>query len=347
MGRIVVYNPIVLLGNEKSTEFHGYAVEFIRRYADYIYIANPRILFAVKKKIQELAPDREIKITMSVGECSKKCDIMAGFSMWSYEKRLRHFSGLKVFHTMDYYLDVETNIKFLRDNKIDYVIGHTQLDKHCPFFQEYYPEWAGRVIALPFGYHKKYKVIKGFEERVNKAVGLGSINPINDPLCSTKQKKEFVKYFSNKEYAHELRRYVQQNKEEFEEVIDARFPQNGMQKDFSYDAVEMLNSYTMFLNDEGVSNFPPARTFEGIACGAVMVASDSDIYKELGFLPGYNYIAFQKDDYDDLKSKIKYYMDHVSELKSIQEHSLKLAEKFSHEKISEYLYKTLQEKIKV
>lgn len=62
-------------------------------------------------------------------------------------------------------------------------------------------------------------------------------------------------------------------------------------RDNSYDAVERMNEYKMFINDEGENNFPQARTYEGIACGCVMVAADSPIYYDWGFVPEVNYIS--------------------------------------------------------
>lgn len=339
--KIVVYNPIVLLGG-KSTEFHGYAVEFIKNYVDYIYIADPRIMRKIKNKMRELMPQKKIKYTMSIRECTCNCDVMVGFNIWRFERRLHKFSGFKIFHLLDYYLDVEAKKNFLSRNKIDYVIGHTKLDKFCPFFKKYYFEWIGKVFDLPFGYGERFQNRVDFEQRINRAVGLGSINPIDDPLCTTKQKKQFVDFFKDREYQHEMRRYLQLNPKQFLGIVDAKFPPMGKQKDFSYDAVAMLNSYKMFINDEGVANFPPARTFEGIASGAVMVASYNEIYENLGFIPDYNYIAFEKGNYFDLKEKIMYYMMHDAELKTIQNNSLELAKKYSHKEVAKKLFLFIQ-----
>lgn len=340
--KIVIYNPIILLG-KRSTELHGYAVEFIKNYVDYVYIANPRIMRKIKNKITELMPQKEIKCTMSIQECNQKCDVMVGFHTWRFETRLDKFTGLKVFHLLDYYLDVEDKRRFLLRNKIDFVIGYTQMDKFCPFFKKYYAEWIGKSYDLPYGYDKRFQNKVNFEQRINRAVGLGSINPVDDPLCRSKQKKQLVDFFGDKEYQHETRRYLQMHAEQFSGIIDAKFPPFGKQKDFSYDAVAMMNAYKMFINDEGVANFPPARTFEGIASGTVMVAAYNEIYSDLGFIPDYNYIAFEKGNYTDLKEKITYYMMHDEKLKQLQKNSLILAHNYSHQEIAKKLFMFVQE----
>ena len=56
-------------------------------------------------------------------------------------------------------------------------------------------------------------------------------------------------------------------------------------------------------------NFPPARTYEAIACGCVMVASDNEIYTRLGFTDGENYVAFKKNDLNDFREKATYYTE--------------------------------------
>lgn len=339
---ICIYEPQVIFWGV-AAGFHGYALKFINDYATCIYVRGFKKSLLYRRQLWKMGIRRYIPIIHSLEKADEECHSLVGFVVPNEnDDEILKFHGTKYFHLMDYYLMVDRNREFLSRYHIDYVIGHTQMDKNCPFFCKYYPEYVGKVISLPFGYARRFRCYKPFDERRNLAVGLGSINPVDDPLLKPEMKRQFLDYFKGYTYMHPLRRYLQTHKDEFSEVVDAKFPDPSKQKDFSYDAVEILNQYTMFINDAGLSNFPPARTFEGIACGCVMVAEYNSIYTELGFKPDINYIAFPNRDYNTLKQKIKYYISHEEELNEIQLNSVELAKKFTHEAVAKELYTVIE-----
>lgn len=336
--KIIIYNPEVIYWGV-AAGFHGYAISFIDKYADCIYLNKGFInRLRYRRQLWRVGIKRYIPFISKLDNTSAN-DKLVGFVVpLNDDENLAHFKGTKFFHLMDYYLFVSLNKTFLDKYKIDYVIGHTAMDKNCSFFKEYYPDYIGRVIDLPFGYQKRFKNIKPFKERKNIAVGLGSINLVDDLSLEKDVKKEFISYFSDEKFMHPLRRYIQTHEAELADVIDSKFPSPEKQKDFSYDAVEALNEYTMFINDAGLANFPPARTYEGIACGCVMVAEDNEIYRALGFVPDVNYIAFDKGNYQQMKEKIDFYINNAECLECLQKNSLELAKLFSHEAMAEKLY---------
>lgn len=345
--KIVIYEPEVLFWGV-AAGFHGYATAFINQYADFIYINGRGIRKNLKyrRQLWRMGIRRNIPFIHTLAKEESKFEVLVGFTVPAEDDvQLSYFKGKKFFHLMDYYLSVSRNREFLKNNNIDYVIGHTQMDRNCDFFKKYYPEYFGKVVSLPFGYQSRFICKIPFENRKNVAIGLGSINPLNDPLLSERDKREFLEFFCDEEFMHPLRRYVQIHEDEFTGVIEVRFPSLEKQKDFSYDAVEMMNGYKMFLNDAGLSNFPPARTYEGIACGCVMVAEDNEIYRELGFIPDVNYISFEKENYEQLKQKIRYFQTHEDELLCIQEKSIMLSKNFSHNHIADELYDKIQAKM--
>lgn len=335
---ICIYEPQVIFWGI-ACGFHGYSIEFIDKYATCIYVKEIKQGLRYRRQLWRVGIRRYIPIVHSLKIINKFCSSLVGFVVPEIDdNELDNFTGKKYFHLMDYYLFVTRNQYFLEKYRINYVIGHTQMDKYCDFFKLFYNEYIGKTISLPFGYAKRFSYYNPFKERKNIAIGLGSINPINDPMLAENVKKQFVEYFKDYEYMHPLRRYIQTHESEFSDVIEARFPNPEKQKDFSYDAVSVLNEYKMFINDAGVSNFPPARTFEGIACGCVMVAEDNEIYTDLGFIPDVNYISFEKENYHQMHDKIKYYMEHTEKLNDIQEKSLELSKKYSHAKVAKLLY---------
>ena len=337
--KIIIYEPEVLFWGV-AAGFHGYAIAFINQYADCIYIKKGiKHSLIYRRQLWRMGIKRYIPFVHRLDLAGMEDSALVGFTIPEMDDdELFRFKGKKYFHLMDYYLFVSRNTEFLRRYSIDYVIGHTNMEKNCDLFRLYYPDYIGRSIELPFGYQKRFTYLKSFKDRINMAIGLGSINPVDDPRLAYAAKKEFLNYFHDKEFMHPLRRYIQTHELDLKNEIDSRFPSPEKQKDFSYDAVEVLNSYTMFINDAGLSNFPPARTYEGIACGCVMVAENSDIYNDLGFIPNVNYIAFEPGNYEDMKNKIDYYMKHTCELAEMQKKSLKLSKEFSHERVAETLY---------
>lgn len=343
--KIIIYDPEVIFWGV-AAGFHGYAIAFIKEYADYIYI-NKRLRTQLKYRQQlwKLGVRRNIPFIHSLKN-TDAADKLIGFVIpGEDDENINDFKGEKIFHLMDYYLFVARNKEFLEKYGVDRVIGHTQMDVNCEFFKKYYPQYVGKVISLPFGYQCRFKCNRSFDDRKNIAVGLGSINPTDDPLLDKEAKKELVEFYSDKQFMHPLRRYIQTHDKEFCDVIETKFPTPDKQKDFSYDAVEMLNRYKMFLNDAGLSNFPPARTYEGIACGCVMVAEQNSIYDQIGFIPDVNYIAYEKDNYEHLKEKIKYYQMHSEELRRIHLRSMELSKNYTHDKIADNLYQMIEKNV--
>lgn len=342
--KIIIYEPEVLFWGI-AAGFHGYAIEFINQYADCIYLKKGlKRMLKYRLQLWKMGIKRFIPFVHKLGENNSENSVLVGFTIPAEDDdEIQKFKGSKYFHLMDYYLFVNRNLDFLTKHSIDYVIGHTEMGKNCKMFRKFYYEYINRNISIPFGYQKRFICVKPFENRQNIAIGLGSINPVDDPRLSCDDKKEFVEYYSNERFMHPLRRYIQTHKDIFANEIESRFPSPEKQKDFSYDAVDVLNSYTMFINDAGLSNFPPARTYEGIACGCVMVAENNNIYNDLGFIPDENYIAFEKGNYIDMKNKINYYRNNLEKMKIIQRNSLKLSKKFSHLEVAKSLYMQILE----
>lgn len=341
--KIIIFDPEMIFWGV-AAGFHGYAITFIDQYADYIYLNKDfKDVLRYRRQLWRLGIKRYIPFTRRLDNTEKE-DKLIGFVVPANDDdKINDFKGKKYFHLMDYYLFVSRNKEFLKKYNVDYVIGHTSMDKYCEFFKYYYPDYIGRVISLPFGYQKRFNCTRGFVDRKNIAIGLGSINPVDDPKLDEKAKSEFVQYYKNETFMHPLRRYIQTHKLAFLDVVDSKFPSPDKQKDFSYDAVEVLNDYRMFINDAGLSNFPPARTYEGIACGCVMVAENNEIYNELGFIPDVNYVSFEKGNYEEMRCKIKYYIDNPDKLLAIQKESLRLAKLYSHYEMAKKLMKEISD----
>src|SRR5690606_6096546 len=63
------------------------------------------------------------------------------------------FKGFKALHLMDHVFRTNETIQALRRNGVQTLLGYNKHDRHDAFFQHYYKDWVGKLIAVPFGYN--------------------------------------------------------------------------------------------------------------------------------------------------------------------------------------------------
>ena len=73
----------------------------------------------------------------------------------------------------------------------------------------------------------------------------------------------------------------------------------------------------MFANDQGLMGFPPARTYEATASGAVMVSSSHASFTDLGFVDGRNCVMHRAYDVGDFRDKVSWYIRNPDRLAAI------------------------------
>lgn len=345
--RIIVQNPRFIF-DDQSRNFNGYNYKFVEKYCDGILLyARPWKYFKYRRKLKELGWNK--KIYLKIGQANRHSDALVCFNGRPYLKANKpsaKYIRKKFFHVMDFAEKVEEINKALERGNVDYLLGYCAHDRYSAFFRRYFGNYMQKVISVPFGYADRFENKEKISKRINKCVALGSLNPIVDPLIKTDNLQAFKNYYSDHEYSHEVRKKISENAGFWKDCIDSMLPVYPTTKNNTYDAVEVLNKYSMFINDASVDEFPPARTYEGIACGCVMVAEQLETFKDMGFVDGINCIMFPKGDYDEMVRKIRYYMEHLEELSVIQSKSLELASSFSHKKIADRLYQEICLRIK-
>jgi glycosyltransferase involved in cell wall biosynthesis len=239
----------------------------------------------------------------------------------------KEFKGLKLLHLMDHVFQVENTNKALKENEIDYLMCYNRHDLYDPFFQHAYPEYVGKVIPVPFGYNEtRFKVQKTFLERKNKCVALGAVNPVSDPLCIA-DIRVYATFNANEQFTHKWRRALYENRMQLVNEIDSLLPAYPKTKDFNYDIVETYNNYRMFTSGESIMNYPSVKTFEGMACGSVLVCSDHQCYKDLGLVDGLNCIMHKQNSIKSFQEVVQYYRDSKEELELIARAGQKHVEK--------------------
>lgn len=346
MLRIAVQNPVFLFRDQERS-YTGYDFVFFRKYASIAYRCTAPVDCAEKEAVLSGK-----KTLFCAEDLEREADVLVCFNGEPYlfgNEPERNFHGLKVYHTMDFVFRAEHSSQLYRSAGVDYLMGYCRHDIHSGFFRKYFADYSGKIIPVPFGYGKRFLAAGciPFKDRKNKAVALGSVNPVDDPLCPPGVLDEYKAYYRTEEFTHKLRREIVRNRDKWKKEIDAELlPSYPDTKNIAYDPVAVMGNYTMFINDAGIMNFPPARTYEGIAAGCVMVAEDMPIWEELGFRDGYNAVLFQAGDYGQMIKKIQYYMQNEEQLEKIQKSARMLLQRYSHECIADTLFKEICRKTK-
>lgn len=358
--RITIINPTSLIfafGHQWKA--HNYFSKYIQTYKPNIYLTDLKkylVLPAFCQKTDTKFSD--FNLVTTIKSIKRNTDVLlypwgiGDGDIWRLEKIkriFRGFDGMKVFHVMDpQYMAARCN-EMLDACGVDYIMGYARHDRHSSFFRNMHPKYNGRVIGVPFGFNDDWVVRKPFNERQTRCLGTGTVEPFDsDIIISAKEKlQEYLDCFS-KDYhcVHELRYLVNRDSWKYRDVIDCKFhDKNIKNQNYVKDVVGLFNDYKMFINDESLMNFPPIRTYEGIAAGCVMVCNENSCYTDYGFQDKINCIMFKKYDLSEMLEKIKYYLfDNPEELERIQKRAVKFVRsRFNHASIADLMHSKLKE----
>lgn len=255
----------------------------------------------------------------------------------------KEFKGFKAVHLMDHVFQTEKTLLALQENDIDYVMTYNRHDKYDSFFKEVYTDYSDKVIPIPFGYNdNRFIDIKDFGARKNKVIALGSVNPVSDPLCLA-DIEIYAEFNKQEDFTHKWRRMLVEDRNMLSPEMDSLLPVFPQTKNFDYDIVDTYNNYKMFTSGESIMNYPSVKTFEGMACGSVLVCSDHKCYRDLGLIDGLNCIMHKQYDIVDFRDKVRYYQEQPNLLKNISESGKHLMElNFTPKIIAKRLYNSLQ-----
>jgi glycosyltransferase involved in cell wall biosynthesis len=349
------------LPNIQNYKIHNYVLEMIRQgLIRYLYFDDknfyneyhqiiPLILQQLQNKYSftDLGLDKT-EIILSSKTLSSHCDVLLNFNTTleaEFTPAIKKFSGLKIFHLMDYFWIEPGSEKYkrLKDSGVDYLMSYGSPDRYCQYFQKYFPDYLGKIIPVPFGYSSRFISKNTFQKRLNKCVAVGSVNPMRPEDSLPKNYLETANFYAKEKWMHKFRHQLVVNRDKLSEVMDSMLPIYPQYKDFNYDIVEKFNQYQMFVSDETIFYFPTAKTFEGLAAGSVLVCSDHPCFSEYGFQDGINCIKHRQFETGDFKEKINYYQNHQKELNIIHTNGYQFVRKnYSHPAIASNLYQIIE-----
>lgn len=210
---------------------------------------------------------------------------------------------------------------------IQALFNETNLQESSELFRRYYDLANLPWVAHPFVFGERFKPIKPFKDRQNKAFSVGTI--------TYKPHKEFIDTYGDP-CDQPVRKFVKDNPEFFKDTIDCysedyiekgdaleikpndlppvklykkihnRFSVGQQKKYFSFDMVEKFNDYKMHIVGEEILGVTGIGYVEGMACGSAYIGLDSPMYRDLGLIPGIHYIAYDGTK-EGLKKTIEYW----------------------------------------
>ena len=192
-------------------------------------------------------------------------------------------------------------------------------------------------MVIPFVFAPRFKVIKPFAERQNKAVSVGTVT----------YPGYLIKYYGH-DCLQPARKQVYDNARELTPWVDCfnsdyleddklskhsandsklvrtfkrlhdKFFVGHQKKYYSFDMVEKFNDYKMCIVGEEIVGLPGIGFVEGMACGCAYLGQTVGYYEDYGMKEGVHYIGYD-GTLDDLKAKITYYQqpEHQQELETI------------------------------
>jgi glycosyltransferase involved in cell wall biosynthesis len=352
--RIAIHN-LQSLPNLATFKIHNYVLDLIKKgHVEYLYFDEVGRLKDIRQKLAALNSIRKkyswtelglnkVKFLFTERALNKHVDILLNFNSThstQFTPAIKRFKGIKIFHLMDYFWYEPGSVKYerLQEYGVDYLMSYSSSDKHCPYFKKTFPNYLGKVIAVPFGYTDRFVSTIPFGKRENKCVALGSVNPFRPADANPSNYLETADFYSREKFLHKFRRMIVENLDTLKDQVDSMLPVFPKYKDFKYDIVQKFNDYKMFTCDETMFYFPTAKTYEGVASGCVMVCSDHSCFKEFGFMDGVNCITHRQFDIAHLKERIAEYQNKPKELEAIHRRGLEFVRnRLSHKAVADRL----------
>ncbi len=219
----------------------------------------------------------------------------------------------------------------------DLIYNESDLQKHFVGFNDYFSWFHKQYLVIPFVYGERFKVVKPFSERQNKAVSVGTIT-YPEYICKyygtnclqparkqvydhAEELKPWVDCF-NSDYLENIKQMAVKKSDSVIKKTLARlhskFFTGHQKKYYSFDMVEKFNDYKMCVVGEEITGLPGIGFVEGMASGCAYIGQTVGYYEDYGMKEGVHYIGYD-GTLEDLKAKISYYQqpEHQQELEAI------------------------------
>ena len=219
----------------------------------------------------------------------------------------------------------------------DLMYNESDMQKRFIAFDEYFGWFNKQYLVIPFVYAERFKVVKPFAERHNKAVSVGTVTypeyltkyyghnclqPARKQVYdNAKELTPWVDCFNSDYLEDDKKIAVKKSDNAVKKVfvrLHDKFFTGHQKKYYSFDMVEKFNDYKMCVVGEEIIGLPGIGFVEGMACGCAYLGQTIGYYEDYGMKEGVHYIGYD-GTLDDLKAKISYYQqpEHQEELETI------------------------------
>ncbi len=344
---MLLKNSAVLIFKNSAALKHKYLLDFLLQHPDYevATLLNDRAfsiythggkwfqrflnLFAKSEYYWILKKNgidkKKVTLLKSIKDI-RKDDIVILYNLLSDTFRgAENIDALKVVSFLHFHGN-DSDSQKIKNAGAQVIFNEVDLSKTCDLYKKYYSldlPW----IIIPFIPESRFKRIKPFSERKNKAFSVGTI--------TYKTHKEFLDVYKDP-CDQPIRKAVKDNPGFFKDTADCYSSDynedddvkivkkndnklfalykkvynrlhNGRQKNyFSFDMVEKFNDYKMHIVGEEILGIPGIGYVEGMACGSAYIGLDSPMYRNLGLIPGVHYISYDGTK-EGLKKTIEYW----------------------------------------
>ena len=279
-------------------------------------------------------PLNKIKVLKSEDEI-RHDDLVVLYQIFApqfdFEKRPDAFMAVSQLHF------TVANAQAMKRLDPDLMYNECNMQKRFVGFDEYFDWFHKQYMVIPFVFAERFKVVKPFAERQNKAVSVGTIT----------YPSYLVKYYGH-DCLQPARKQVYDNAKELTPWVDCfnsdyleddkqmkasasdnavvkvckrlydKFFTGHQKKYYSFDMVEKFTEYKMCVVGEEIIGLPGIGFVEGMASGCAYIGQTVGYYEDYGMREGVHYIGYD-GTLDDLKAKISYYQqpEHQQELETI------------------------------
>ena len=219
----------------------------------------------------------------------------------------------------------------------DLMYNESDMQKRFIAFDKYFGWFRKQYLVIPFVFAERFKVVKPFAERQNKAVSVGTVTypsyirqyygtnclqPARKQVYDNAEElKPWVDCFNSDFLADDKPYNVSKKVGPIRKIINRlhdKFFLGRQKKYYSFDMVEKFNDYKMCVVGEEITGLPGIGFVEGMASGCAYIGQTVGYYEDYGMKEGVHYIGYD-GSLDDLKAKISYYQqpEHQQELEII------------------------------
>jgi hypothetical protein len=207
------------------------------------------------------------------------------------------------------------------------IVAEARLERDSRWFKEKFSWYEKEVLVVPFTAQKRFVVRNLFDSRDARAVSTGTYHIFSkDPF--PEQWLELARIMGV-DSLHPLRRELDERRDEIRDMIEVRnslfwesmsklaeIRKRGessggivsraaaviskaremfmrhQEQYFSFDIVDLYNSFQFAIVVEEVIGFPGIGAIESMACGCAFIGRESSIYRDIGMEAGVHYFGY-------------------------------------------------------